>query len=81
MRRILIDIAMAIVCGVSAFAQCAMCKSSVETSNNPAFITALRDGIYMMLVTPYLIAAVIAAAVFVRWRRRQRLLSSRPSLN
>lgn len=50
-------------------AQCAMCKSSVETTDNIAFVSALRDGIYLMLVTPYLIAGAIAVGVYLRWRK------------
>jgi len=57
---------------VPLMAQCAMCKSSVETTDNSAFVLALRDGIYLMLVTPYLIAAAIAVGVYLRWRKRAR---------
>jgi len=53
-------------------AQCAMCKSSVETTDNAAFVAALRDGIYLLLITPYLIAAAIAVGVYVHWRKRAR---------
>ncbi|MCS7000705.1 MAG: hypothetical protein RML15_08805 [Bacteroidota bacterium] len=63
----------------TVWAQCAMCKSAVETTDNAGFVTALRDGIYLMLVTPYAIAAVIAVAVYVRWRKRRRIVD--PSLN
>ncbi|MCX7937243.1 MAG: hypothetical protein N2971_05995 [Chlorobi bacterium] len=56
-----------------------MCKSAVETTDNAGFVTALRDGIYLMLVTPYAIAAVIAVAVYLRWRKRRRIVD--PSLN
>ncbi len=54
-------------------AQCAMCKSSVETTDNAAFVTALRDGIYLLLITPYVIAAAIAVGVYVHWRKRTRV--------
>lgn len=64
---------------VQLAAQCAMCKSAVETSNNQAFTAALRDGIYLMLITPYLVAGAIALALVLRRRRRNRLPS--PSLN
>ncbi|RMF32603.1 MAG: hypothetical protein D6747_08865 [Chlorobiota bacterium] len=74
---------------VTLLAQCAMCKSSVETTDNSAFVSALRDGIYLMLVTPYLIAAAIAVGVYLRWRKRaaQRRMTAatvklpRPRLN
>jgi hypothetical protein len=67
--------AVTVAVGASAstlMAQCAMCKSSVETTDNSAFVFALRDGIYLMLVTPYLIAAAIAVGVYLRWRKRTR---------
>lgn len=75
--RLLVVMAVAVA---SAAAQCAMCKSSVETTDNAAFVAALRDGIYLMLVTPYLIAAAIALAVFLRWRKRRKAFIS-PRLN
>lgn len=72
LRHIAQAIVVAAALGVPLMAQCAMCKSSVETTDNSAFVFALRDGIYLMLVTPYLIAAAIAVGVYLRWRKRTR---------
>ncbi len=78
MKRLLVQAMLAlIVTAANAAAQCAMCKSAVETTDNAGFVTALRDGIYMMLVTPYLIAATIAVAVYLRWRKRRNAMYAR----
>ncbi|GIV55012.1 MAG: hypothetical protein KatS3mg039_1530 [Candidatus Kapaibacterium sp.] len=81
MMRRFIQVLLAILAtSVTAAAQCAMCKSAVETTDNAGFVTALRDGIYLMLVTPYAIAAAIALAVYFRWRKRRKAMIS-PRLN
>ncbi|MCX7929614.1 MAG: hypothetical protein N2663_02700 [Chlorobi bacterium] len=79
MNRGRIVLVQLLIVAAGAAAQCAMCKSAVETTDNAGFVTALRDGIYMMLVTPYLIAAAIALAVYLRWRKRRKMFD--PSLN
>ncbi|MCX8050910.1 MAG: hypothetical protein N3B17_03320 [Chlorobi bacterium] len=73
MKRRILTMLLAVVASVAtAAAQCAMCKSAVETTDNAGFVTALRDGIYLMLVTPYLIAAAIAIGVYLHWRKRRK---------
>lgn len=53
-----------------AVAQCSLCRSAVE-SGDPAFAEALRSGILLLLVMPYLLGLCVGAVVW-RWRRRQR---------
>lgn len=77
MKRVVAIVVMMLNVATAMTAQCAMCKSAVETTDNAGFVAALRDGIYLMLVTPYLIAAAIALAVFVRWRKRRRIVNYR----
>lgn len=77
MKRVVAIVVMMLNVATAMTAQCAMCKSAVETTDNAGFVTALRDGIYLMLVTPYLIAAAIGLAVYFRWRKRHRLVDFR----
>jgi hypothetical protein len=54
-----------------AVGQCALCRSAVETGD-PSFAAALRGGILLLLVMPYLLGVGIALAIW-RWRRRRRI--------
>jgi hypothetical protein len=58
---------------VPALGQCALCRSAVETGDS-VFAAALRSGILLLLVMPYLLAGVIAVVLW-RTRRRRRMLT------
>ncbi len=52
------------------WAQCALCRSAVE-SGDPTFAQALRSGIVLLLVFPYVLGLLVG---IVLWRaRRQRM--------
>ncbi|GEM_PF-641281 len=55
---------------VPAGAQCALCRSAVETGN-PLFAEALRSGILLLLVMPYLLGLGLAIVLWRACRRRQ----------
>lgn len=54
--------------GDGALAQCAMCKSAVEASDNAALAEALRQGIGLLLAAPYLVLATLG---FIYWRKHR----------
>ncbi|MCS6966598.1 MAG: hypothetical protein NZ473_07515 [Candidatus Kapabacteria bacterium] len=58
----------ALVLTIPAAAQCALCRSAVETGN-PLFAEALRSGILLLLAMPYVLGLCVA---FVLWRARRR---------
>lgn len=48
---------------IGAFAQCAMCRATVETSMADGDVTiaaGLNTGIFYLLATPYIVISVIA---------------------
>jgi hypothetical protein len=61
---------------VDLFAQCAMCKASVETNVNVDGIglaSRLNTGILYLFVTPYLLAMVIGYFWYRKSREQRRI--------
>ncbi len=59
------------------FAQCAMCKASVETNVNVdgiGFAAKLNTGILYLFVMPYLLAVVIGILWYKKSREQRRKL-------
>ncbi len=59
------------------FAQCAMCKASVETNVNVdgiGFAAKLNTGILYLFVMPYLLAVVIGIMWYKKSREQRRKL-------
>ncbi|UPT72329.1 MAG: hypothetical protein M0D53_09115 [Flavobacterium sp. JAD_PAG50586_2] len=49
---------------LSATAQCAMCRASLESEGNKTKVEAVNDGIVFLMAVPYIIAAVIGYAIY-----------------
>lgn len=64
-----------VVLGLStdASAQCAMCRTLLGTPEGQRMVAALRSGILLLLVAPFVIFATIATLA-VRLQRRRRAL-------
>lgn len=61
---------------VQLFAQCAMCKASVETNvsvDGIGFAAKLNAGILYLFVTPYLLAVVIGYLWYIKSREQRRI--------
>ena len=48
-----------LIVNVDAFAQCAMCKASVESNNSEGIINGLNKGIAFLALAPYFLFSVI----------------------
>lgn len=76
MKKITIGILLALIwLSVDGYAQCAMCRSSVESSiaNGSSNVgMGLNTGILMLLVIPYLCFAAIAYSWYRSSRANQR---------
>jgi hypothetical protein len=75
-RFILITWIFMIVNIADVFAQCAMCKASVETNVNVdgiGFAAKLNTGILYLFVMPYLLAIVIGVMWYKKSREQRRL--------
>jgi heme/copper-type cytochrome/quinol oxidase subunit 2 len=49
---------------LSATAQCAMCRASLESEGNKTKVEAVNDGIVFLMAVPYIIVAVIGFAIY-----------------
>lgn len=46
------------------FAQCAMCRAALESSDNPVTAEAVNDGIVFLMAVPYILVAIIAFVIY-----------------
>ena len=49
---------------LSAIAQCAMCRASLESEGNKAKVEAVNDGIVLLMAVPYIIVGLIGFAIY-----------------
>ncbi len=62
-KTIFLSIVALLTSSFSAFAQCAMCRATVESSMVDGDVTiaaGLNTGIFYLLATPYVVIAVVA---------------------
>jgi heme/copper-type cytochrome/quinol oxidase subunit 2 len=60
--------------GISAQAQCAMCRASLESTGNATQAEAVNDGIVYLMAIPYILVAVIGITIY-------RMFYKKPKLN
>ena len=53
-----------------ALAQCAMCRRALQSPEGQQMIAALRSGILLLLITPFIVFATIAVLAVRTQRRR-----------
>ncbi|MFN3422421.1 MAG: hypothetical protein ACK40X_11935 [Armatimonadota bacterium] len=75
--RWLTTVLMTITIKASAIAQCALCKSALQSSANTNLISGFRFGILLLMLTPYLIVGAIAFAIYFAYRRSLHLQTER----
>ncbi len=52
------------LCSLSAAAQCAMCRASLESEGDKTKAQAVNDGIVFLMAVPYIIVGLIAYAIY-----------------
>jgi hypothetical protein len=57
---------------LSATAQCAMCRASLESEGNKTRVEAVNDGIVLLMAVPYIIAGLIGFAVYRMYFRKSK---------
>lgn len=50
--------------GISGYAQCAMCRASLESTGDKAKVEAVNDGIVFLMAIPYLLVATIGFFIY-----------------
>ena len=57
---------------LSATAQCAMCRASLESEGNKTRVEAVNDGIVLLMAVPYIIAGLIGFAVYRMYFKKSK---------
>lgn len=55
----------------NAFAQCAMCRASLESSGQEKQAEALNDGIVYLMVIPYVLVAVAGFFIYRMYTKKK----------
>lgn len=56
--------------GISANAQCAMCRAALTSEGNAVKAEAVNDGIVYLMVIPYVLVAGIGYYIYRMWRKK-----------
>lgn len=57
---------------LSAKAQCAMCRASLESEGNKTRVEAVNDGIILLMAVPYIIVGLIGFAVYRMYFKKSK---------
>ena len=58
--------------GISANAQCAMCRAALAGESNIKKAEAVNDGIVYLMVIPYLLVAVIGVLIYRMYQSKKK---------
>jgi hypothetical protein len=68
---VLVTMAVLLAVGETALAQCAMCRTALQSPEGQRMIGALRHGILLLLAAPFVVFGTVAVLA-VRQQRRVR---------
>jgi amino acid transporter len=54
----------------SSYAQCAMCRASLQGEANTAKAEAVNDGIVYLMVIPYLLVAIMGIFIYRMYKKK-----------
>jgi len=57
--------------GISANAQCAMCRAALESSGDNAKVEAVNDGIVFLMAIPYILVAGIGFVIYKMYYKKK----------
>lgn len=57
--------------GISANAQCAMCRASLEGSENTTQAEAINDGIVFLMAIPYILVAILGYFIYRLYNKKK----------
>jgi len=61
---------------LSATAQCAMCRASLESEGNKTRVEAVNDGIVLLMAVPYIIVGLIGYAIYRMYFKKKAVNSN-----
>lgn len=57
---------------IASFAQCAMCRASLESEGNKTKVEAVNDGIVFLMAVPYILAAVVGFTIYKMYYKKKK---------
>lgn len=60
---------------LASFAQCAMCRASLESEGNKTKVEAVNDGIVLLMAVPYIIAGLLGFAIYRMYIKKNKAKS------
>lgn len=58
--------------GISANAQCAMCRAALSGDSNTKKAEAVNDGIVYLMVIPYLLVLIIGYLIYKMYKKKKK---------
>jgi len=58
-------------CSFSSYAQCAMCRASLESEGNTMKAEAVNDGIVYLMVIPYVLVGIVGVVVYRMYTKKK----------
>lgn len=80
MKKLLLSLFLLMMAAVSASAQCAMCRSTLEnnfSNGDPGIAAGLNTGILYLLLLPYLVVVVIGVLWYKSTKNGEKELTKR----
>lgn len=57
---------------ISGYAQCAMCRASLESSGNTTQAEAVNDGIVYLMAIPYILVGLAAVYIYRMYSNKKK---------
>jgi hypothetical protein len=57
---------------IVSYAQCAMCRASLESEGNKAKVEAVNDGIVLLMAVPYVIVAIVGIVIYKMYYKKPK---------
>lgn len=57
---------------IASYAQCAMCRASLESEGNKVKVEAVNDGIVLLMAVPYVIVAIVGFAIYKMYYKKPK---------
>lgn len=73
--KIKIQVLLVVLCflsSVEVFAQCAMCKATLENQEDKEIGSSINEGILILMPIPYILLAVIGGVFYMRHKKKKR---------
>ena len=57
---------------LNSFAQCAMCRASLESSGDATKLEAINNGIVFLMIIPYILFGIVGIVVYRMFSKKRK---------